>query len=58
LVPLVAVPQHLETHELINIVGRQRCLIELHAELVHADCGNIHHRFASRRAGRAQTGRF
>src|SRR5439155_5023936 len=35
----VAVTQHFESNELVDVTRRQRSLIELHAELLHADRG-------------------
>ena len=34
---LLAVAEHLEANQLIDIMRGQRCLIELHAELFHAN---------------------
>src|SRR5262245_6602415 len=58
LVSLIAVAQDLETHELVDVVGSQGGLIELHAELVHADGGDVEHGGPSaRRSGTgAETG--
>ena len=43
LVALVAVAQDLEAHELVDVVGGQRGLVELHPELLHPDGGNVDH---------------
>ena len=40
---LFAVVEHLEPHELVDVVGRERCLVELHPELLHPDGGDADH---------------
>jgi hypothetical protein len=42
---LVDVTEDLESDELVDVAGGQRGLIELHAKLLHFDCGNADHRF-------------
>ena len=42
-VVLLAVRQHLEPHEFVDVDGRQGGLVELDSELLHADGGNIDH---------------
>src|SRR5690606_6569115 len=42
-VPLVPVAEHFETDELVDVPRSQRCLIELHAELLHADGRDVDH---------------
>ena len=37
---LFAVVEDLEPHELVDVVGGERCLVELHAELLHPDGGD------------------
>ena len=41
---LLAVTQDLESHELVDVAGRERGLIELNAKLLHANRGNVDHR--------------
>ena len=43
---LLAVAQHLEAHELVDVLGRERSLIELHAKLLHPERGDANHRQA------------
>ena len=45
---LVLVAQHFESDELVDIAGRQRGLIELHAELLHPDSGYADHKSPSK----------
>ena len=44
----VAVAQHLESDKLVDVTGRQRSLVELHAELLHPNRGDVDHRFESK----------
>ena len=44
LLALVAVAQHFETHELVDVLGGQGSLIELHAKLLHSKRGDADHR--------------
>ena len=32
--------QDLEADQLVDVIGRERRLVELHAELLHPDCGD------------------
>ncbi len=48
---LVDVAEDLETDEFVDVAGGQRGLIELHAELLHPDCGDADHRFRPEAAG-------
>jgi hypothetical protein len=43
LLPGIAVTQHLETNELIDILGRESGLVELHAKLLHPDRSDADH---------------
>ena len=47
--PPFAVAQNLEPDELIYVTGSQGSLVELHAELLHANRGNIDHRLSPSR---------
>ena len=40
---LLAVTQHLEADELVDVPGRERRLVEPDAELLHLDRGDIDH---------------
>jgi hypothetical protein len=42
-VVLLAVAQHLEADELVDVLGRERRLVEPHAELLHLNGGDIDH---------------
>jgi len=44
----VAVIEHLEADQLIDVTGGQRSLVELHAELLHPNRGDVDHRFESK----------
>jgi len=44
----ISVTQHLEAHEFVDVTGRERSLVELHAKLLHPNCGDVDHRFESR----------
>src|SRR5205823_774222 len=39
----VAVAEDLEPDQFVDVAGRQRSLVELHAKLLHPDRGNIDH---------------
>ena len=39
----LAVTKDLETNELVDVAGSQRGLVELHAELLHADSSHVYH---------------
>ena len=39
----VAVAEDLEPDELVDVTGGERSLVELHAELLHPDGGNVDH---------------
>ena len=39
----LAVVQDLEADQLVDVAGGQRGLIELHAELLHPDGGDVNH---------------
>jgi hypothetical protein len=41
---LISVVQHFEADELVDVLGGQGSLIELHAKLLHAKCGDTDHR--------------
>jgi hypothetical protein len=43
-VRLLTVAQHLESHQLVNIIRGQRRLVELHPELLHPDGGYADHK--------------
>jgi hypothetical protein len=43
---LIAVAQHFEPHELVDVFGSQGSLIELHAKLLHSKCGDTDHRYS------------
>ena len=45
---VLAVVQDFEANELVDVAGRQRSLVELHAELLHSNRGDVDHRFESR----------
>jgi len=45
----IAVIENLKPDELVDVTGRERRLVELHAELLHADRGNVNHRMSPER---------
>jgi hypothetical protein len=47
-VALVVVVENLEAHQLVDVVRRQRGLIELHAELLHPYRGYADHKSPSK----------
>ena len=49
---VLAVAQDLEPHQLVDVTGGQRSLVELHAELLHPNRGDVDHRFEAQTRGR------
>ena len=41
--PALAIAEDLEANELVDVAGTERCLVELDAELLHADRGDADH---------------
>ena len=49
--PALAVVEHFEADQLVDVARGQRGLIELHAELLHANGGDVDHKVRSRGPG-------